>query len=344
MTETATDSTTETATEIELPDALRDEMRAAWHRYLDLVAPLRPALHAYCRRLTRNVWDAEDLSQDALLKAFGALGSIHDPVRNPRAYLLRVATNLWIDRLRRKDRESEALAETPVAEAHAAPPVGAVRDAGAALLAKLPPRERAVVVLKDVFDLSLEESAEVLETTVGAVKAALHRARGKLREPEDESAPPRPAPSKSLVDRFVELFNAQDRAGLLALVLDNATVENVGVGHGWGRENHEGGNSWFEGALGGHPEWPAEWRYESQRAECREYAGEPLALLFRTRRGKEALEVVVRLEEDDRRISKLRSYGFCPETTREIGEALGVRVRTGPYRYPTPEPGKSFGS
>jgi hypothetical protein len=45
----------------ELPGALRDELRAAWHRYLDLVAPLRPALHGVCRRLTGNLWEAEDV-------------------------------------------------------------------------------------------------------------------------------------------------------------------------------------------------------------------------------------------------------------------------------------------
>ena len=94
----------------ELPDALRDELRAAWHRYLDLVAPLRPALHRYCRRLTGNLWDAEDLVQETLLRAFGTLGSLHQRVENPRAYLFRAATNVWIDTLRRRGTEADALA------------------------------------------------------------------------------------------------------------------------------------------------------------------------------------------------------------------------------------------
>ena len=46
--------------DLELPDGLRDDLHAAWHRYVDLLAPLRPALHGYCRRLTGDVWDAED--------------------------------------------------------------------------------------------------------------------------------------------------------------------------------------------------------------------------------------------------------------------------------------------
>ena len=91
--------------EMKLPDEMRDVLRASWHHYLDQLQPLRPQLHAYCRRLTRDLWDAEDLVQESLLKAFGLLGRIDSPIRNPRAYLLRIATNLWIDTLRRRDRE-----------------------------------------------------------------------------------------------------------------------------------------------------------------------------------------------------------------------------------------------
>ncbi len=330
-------------TEFELHDGLRDEMRAAWHRYLDMLNPIRPALHAYCRRLTRDVWDAEDLVQDTLLKSFGGLSRIHDPVRNPRAYLLKTATNLWIDRLRHREVEAAALAESELPEAARPDAAGEVRDAGAALLQRLAPRERAAVILKDVFDLSLEESAEVLETTIGAVKAALHRGRARLREPEGEVASRRPAPSASLLDRFVELFNAADKPGLLKLVLDNASVENVGVGIEWGAEGHRSPKSWFEGALGGHPEWPPEWRFESQRAERMLYRAEPVVVLFRIRRGREARETVLRFEEADGQIAGMRSYGFCPETVREVGEGLGLRVRTGPYRYPTLAPGRSYG-
>lgn len=328
--------------DVDLPDALRDGLREAWHRYLDLLIPLRPALHGYCRRLTRNLWDAEDLVQDTLMRAFGTLGSLHQEVRNPKAYLFRTATNLWIDTLRRRGSEEKALAESDAPAAPPAPAPGAVRDAGSALLQRLAPRERAAVVLKDVFDFSLEDCAMVLETTVGAVKAALHRGRERLREPEGEVASRRPRPSAALVDRFVELFNAEDQPGLLELVLDNASVENVGCGVQYGREAHRSSTSWFAKALDGHPEWPAEWHYEARRAEARVFRGEPLVLFLVTRRGREAVEIAVRLEEEDGRVSRMRSYGFCPETMREIGEELGVPVRTGIYRYPTPAPGTNY--
>ncbi len=333
--------------EFELPDELRDDLRTAWHRYIDMLVPMRPALHGYCHRLTRDVWDAEDLAQETLLRAFGTLGRLHHSVANPRAYLLRTATNAWIDKLRRRDLEAAALAESePPASATTETP-GAVRDAGTTLFQRLAPRERAAVILKDVFDMSLEESAEVLECTIGAVKAALHRGRARLREPEGDAASRRPVPSASLVDRFVELFSAKDKPGLLKLVLDNATVENLGIGTEWGHDAHRAKRSWFEGALGGHPEWPVEWRFESERAERVLYRGEPMVVLFRTRRGREAMEALFRLEEglEEERghVSHLRSYGFCPETIRVVGEELGLRVRTGIYRAPTPAPGRYYG-
>ena len=325
------------ASEAELPDALRDELRSAWHRYVDLVTPCRPALHAVCRRLTGNVWEAEDLVQDTLLRGFATLGQIHHGIENPRGYLLRTATHLWIDGLRRRGAESHALAQADAPPVPAAP--GAVRDAGERLLQRLSPQERAAVVLKDAFDMSLEEIADVLRTTVGAVKAALHRGRGRLDEPEGGAASQRPRPSVALVDRFVSLYAAADVAGLVALMLDGGSVENVGCGLEFGRANFPREDGWFNRAVFGHPEWPAELQYTGSRLERAELDGEPIVLGFTTRRGREALEQVLRIDETDGRIARLRGYAFCPETMREVGEKLGLRVRTGLYRYPTAAPG-----
>ncbi len=324
----------------ELPDELRDELRAAWHRYVDLVAPLRPALHTVCRRLTGNVFEAEDLVQDTLLRGFATLGSVHHGIQNPRGYLLRTATNLWIDALRRRGSEAEALAALDGAPDAAE--AGSVRDAGARLLQRLSPQERAAVVLKDVFEMSLEEIAEVLRTSVGAVKAALHRGRGRLEEQEGGAASRRPRPSLALVDRFVALYAAQNVPGLVALMLDGGSIENVGCGVEFGRENFPREGGWFHRAVFGHPEWPAELQYTGSRLERAELDGEPLVLGFTTRHGKEALEQVLRIEEVDGKIARLRGYAFCPETMREVGERLGIRVRTGLYRYPTPAPGVTY--
>ena len=72
-------------------------VRGPWRNYLDSLAQYRPDLHRYCRRLTGNVWDGEDLMQDTLVRVFSMLGKIDANLENPRAYLIRTATNLWIE-------------------------------------------------------------------------------------------------------------------------------------------------------------------------------------------------------------------------------------------------------
>ena len=324
----------------ESPDALRNELRTAWYRYLDLIAPVRPALHAYARRLTRTIWDAEDLVQDTLLRGFGHLGHVNHEVRDSRSYLLRTATNVWIDELRRRERETLLPSTETEATAAVSPELevaGETRSAGARLLQRLSPQERAAVLLKEMFEMSLEEIAGVLATTTGAVKAALHRGRERLRQPEGGAASRRPLPSPELLDRFVERCRAKDLHGLAELLLDGASVENVGEALQFGRETFERTRLnilWH--VLHGHPEWPAELGPESVRLERGEFEGEPIVLGLATQRGRETLRAVFRFEEQDGRIARVRIYGFCPETMRAIGETLGLPVATGLYHAPEP--------
>jgi RNA polymerase sigma-70 factor (ECF subfamily) len=327
------------------PEGMRDELRTAWHRYVDLLAPLRPALHAYCRRLAGNVWDAEDLVQDTLLRAFGHLGFLGQEVGDPKAYLLRTATNVWIDGCRRRATEGRVLAEEPPRPAGAARVEARAdaREAGERVLGQLSPQERAALVLKEGFDMGLSEIAELLATSVGAVKAALHRGRERLERVEQGQTAARPAPSAALVDRFIAHWEARDLDGLIGLLVDGGSAENVGCGLQYGRKAFEGKENFLYKAVHGHDEWPPQFRPELVRLERREHLGEPLVLCLVTRKGEEALEQILRLDEVDGRIARLRGYAFCPETMREVGAALGVPVRTGLYRYPTPAPGRFYG-
>jgi RNA polymerase sigma-70 factor (ECF subfamily) len=153
----------------------------SWRAFLEHYEPLRPDLYRYCRYLTRSSWDAEDLAQDALARAFATLGRMGAEPPNPRAWLFRVVNNLWIDE-RRKRRETPAPRSEMASEADGDPQ--AAREAAGTLLVRLSPQERAAVVLKDVFDFSLDEVAEALGTSTGAVKTALHNGyRGCRREP-----------------------------------------------------------------------------------------------------------------------------------------------------------------
>jgi RNA polymerase sigma-70 factor (ECF subfamily) len=314
-------------------EPLGDALRTGWHRFVDEVAPLRPALHGYCRSLAGNLFDAEDLAQDTLLRAFGQWGVTKPAIRNAKAYLLRTATNVWIDTLRRRDTEARA----PLADPDASPAPGPeplasseLRDAGARLLQRLSPQERAAVVLRESFEMSLEEIAELLATTTGAVKAALHRGRDRLREP----AVRHPAPSPALIDRFIERFHARDVDGLLALMLESASAENVGNAYHVGMDPDGGVPRFARALVHGHPEWPAAIQWQAARMERRDYHGEPIVLYLVTRKGREALMSVLRFDEQEGRIARIRSYGFCPDTIRALGEELGLPVYTGLYRAP----------
>jgi RNA polymerase sigma-70 factor (ECF subfamily) len=315
--------------------AVQPEVRGPWRRYLDSLTPLRPELHRYCCSLTGNVWDGEDLAQDTLARVFSLLGKVDASLENPRAYLIRTATHLWIDGGRRRARERELLAaERPDAARPAQPPDpsqgASLRDAAGELLQRLAPRERAAVLLKDVFDLSLEETAAMLKTTVGAVKAALHRGRGRLETPDRDTPAGGPRPSRALVEGFVKALAAKDLDALRALCSEDLTVELVG---GAELETFEGSRAFFEHA---HLVIPQLGFGENPRWETTLYEGEPVVLGFRTLRGVEGLNEVHRLEEVDGRIARVRCYCFCPDTLRLVAGHLGVAALDRPYRSPSP--------
>src|SRR5262245_12299875 len=144
------------------PFSVQRSVRGPWRRYLDQLTEYRPALHAYCCRLTGNVWDGEDLVQDTLVRVFSLLGKTDATLENPKAYLIRTASNLWIDRVRRSAREQEALAlEQPEPAQAPRDPVDG-RPAAAAIFQILHPQERAAILMREVFELSLEETAAML--------------------------------------------------------------------------------------------------------------------------------------------------------------------------------------
>ena len=323
--------------DLELPDDLREETRSAWKHYVDLLAPFRPDLHRYCWGLTGNLWDAEDLVQETVIRGFGTLSSIHNSIDNPRGYLVRIATHCWIDTQRRRGREASALESEPPMPDRAGPPPeqrAELRGAGARLFQRLSPQQRAAVLMKDVFDMSLNDTAEVLGTSLGAVKAALKRGRDRLAATEDPPEARRPRPSTALVDRFVELLNASDLPGLLALMLDTGTVQEFGSLVEVGRAQFEREGSFLWQSVNVHPELPPEVRPPKWRNERAEFEGEPLMLSFGPVDGGERLMGVTRFEEEDGKIAHLRAYIFTPETVRAVGDALGFRVLTGLYRFP----------
>jgi RNA polymerase sigma-70 factor (ECF subfamily) len=307
-------------------DALSDDfardMRRSWFAYLDVVEPIRPELHRYCLKLTGDVWSAEDLVQDTLLRGYGGMGrgDMHgegSPVRSAKAYLFRIASNHWIDAARKASREARAEME-PTRPAATAEAAIAVREAGAILMTIASPQERAAVVLKDAFDFDLAEIAELLSTSVGAVKSALHRGRARLAARGADDAPG--GASRALVDRFVAAFNARDVPAVTALLLETVTIEVHGVGGGRGREG-----IWVASTLAD----PLE------RAERRDFHGEAIVLHFKGAGDAQRLTSLTRLDEDDGGVSRIRDYCYCPDTLAAVADELGLPVeRTAYHQQP----------
>jgi RNA polymerase sigma-70 factor, ECF subfamily len=208
---------------------------ARYLAFLETITHLRPSLHRYCSRMTGSVMDGEDVVQEALFEAYRKIDKFDD-TRPLKPWLFRIAHNRCIDFLRKRGVrvEAETAAMVPDAVAPADPAVLGLGRAVEHLVTSLPPKERACVLLKDVFDYSLEEIAELADSTVGGVKAALNRARTKLAAASAPSKIPRSVdPEFTRVMRlYVDRFNRRDWDGVRELISADArlTVADAFVG------------------------------------------------------------------------------------------------------------------
>ena len=203
-------------------------------RFLELVADLRPELHRYCARMTGSVADGEDVVQDTLARAYYLLPEM-DQMPEFRPWLFRIAHNRALDHLRRYEvRMSQPLEAVQDSAADPAPDPGdALAHQQAVSLAvsrfvELAPAQRSSVILKDVLGHSLEEIGALLELSVQAVKAALHRGRTRLRElAQQPQAAFTPPPVSPAVARYAALFNARDWDGVRAMLAEDVRLDLV---------------------------------------------------------------------------------------------------------------------
>ena len=216
----------------------------------------RRELTGYCYRMLGSGFDAEDAVQETMVRAWKAADRF-DGRSSLRSWLYRIATNVCLDSLNgRKSRalpmDLSAAPSAPVAESLGAPlpetawvePVAdgrvlpetsdpaelvesreSVRMAFVAALQHLPPRQRAVLVLREVLRWKADEVAELLDTSVASVNSALQRARATLaaRAPLGTAPDPLDAEHVALLRRYVHAFEAYDIAALVALLHEDAT-------------------------------------------------------------------------------------------------------------------------
>lgn len=203
-------------------------------RFLELVAEIRPELHRYCARMVGSITDGEDVVQDALARAYYALPEM-ETMPPLRPWLFRIAHHRALDHLKRYDvrmrmREPLDAVEREASDTAPDPDDALAREeatrAAITRFVDLPPAQRSAVVLKDVLGHSLEEIAALLDLTLPAVKAALHRGRTRLREsePATHEAPHAASP---LIARYADLFNARDWDGVRALLAEDVRLDLV---------------------------------------------------------------------------------------------------------------------
>jgi len=232
------------------------------------LAALRPKLHRYCARMVGSVVEAEDVVQEALVKAIEAFPRATS-ITSVEAWLFRIAHNAALDHLRQRARqlrlgsdEDIAMIADPVDEVHQ-------RQAAAAALRtfmRLPVAQRSNVILMDVLGYSLEEISGITDSSIPAVKAALHRGRERLRavanEPEDTAPPVLSEAEHARLSAYVARFNARDFETIGEMLAEDVRLDLVSKTRLNGRTevsryfgNYAGVNDWHlrPGLVDGHP-------------------------------------------------------------------------------------------
>ncbi|RKN49251.1 sigma-70 family RNA polymerase sigma factor [Micromonospora endolithica] len=213
----------------------------------------RVELTGYCYRMLGSIFDAEDAVQETLLRAWRGWAGF-DGRASVRTWLYRIATNVCLDLLRGRGRRALPMdlgpSAPPVLESLGSPepgwlepaadgvvlPVAAdpaevavaresVRLAFVAALQHLPPRQRAVLILREVLRWRADEVAELLDGSVASVNSALQRARATLAGTGVGSPPPGSAldrEHRDLLDRYVDVFERYDVDALVALLHEDA--------------------------------------------------------------------------------------------------------------------------
>jgi RNA polymerase sigma-70 factor (ECF subfamily) len=221
-----------------------------------LTEPFRRELLAHCYRMLGSVDEAEDLVQETYLRAWRSHGGFEGR-SSVRTWLYQIATNACLTALGRRGRRvipsglgapnepaSQAPSDVawlqPVPDAMVAPDA---RDPGEILAAResvrlaliaslqyLTPRQRAVLLLRDVLAFPAAEVADLVGTTPGAVKSILQRARARLQEQSpvaEQLVEPSDPSARALLDQYIAAFQTSDAAALKRLLHRDATVELV---------------------------------------------------------------------------------------------------------------------
>src|SRR5260221_13856279 len=209
----------------------------------------RSAIVGHCYRMLGSFFDAEDATQEAMIRAWRALDRF-DGRASLKNWLYRIATNVCLDEIHNKRRRARPMEEgppfsetpsvedlqqrpanvwiEPISDARALPSNSdpserailkqSIRLAFVAALQKLAPKQRAALLLMDVLGFSAAEAAETLETSVASVNSALQRARAAVSDRNFSASPDLSASQMDMLNRYVAAFEQYDIDALTTLL------------------------------------------------------------------------------------------------------------------------------
>lgn len=249
--------------------------------------------------MTGNVADGEDLLQETLVHAFYHLPELRQD-SSLRPWLFRIAHNCCVDWQRRRKPllpvSEDVPDETDVALGLEQQELA--QGTLATIFIRLPTRERASVVLRDVLGYSLEETADITGSSVGAVKAAIQRARDKLERARlERRSPSLSAEHRAILEAYAERFSRRDWDGVRALLAEEARLDVSGrwAGHFPGRylTNYS----------------QLSWEFRLQAAEVE---GTPMIVSQRLEGETWTPHSVIALSIEDGRVTAIRDYVHVP--------------------------------
>ena len=296
----------------------------------------RVELTAYCYRMLGSV-EAEDAVQETFLRAWRAYERFEGR-SSLRSWLYRIATNVCFDLLDGRERRARPMdlgpaREPDIAHLHTLPEATwiqplpdshlvaddgdpadvaiareTIRLAFVAALQHLPPRQRAVLVLRDVLDWSAKETAALLDTTTQSVNSALQRAKATLRARQPSGQPERAPPDalaeaeRALLRRFVEAWERDDAGALAALMREDAR---------WAMPPAP---LWFEGRAAIENMlrlFPPTWQGRQFQMVATAANGQPAAAAYLRQPGEAVfqLSAVLVLRVEGREIAELTTFG-----------------------------------
>ncbi|MEU4268432.1 RNA polymerase subunit sigma-70 [Streptomyces sp. NPDC026092] len=244
-----------TTTDLTTADLITRARDGDGEAFRALTEPHRRELHVHCYRMLGSLQDAEDVLQDTLLAAWQGLGGFEGRA-SVRTWLYRIATNRCLNARRSANRRRarewdmpgvpppeptrrgevpwleplpdallDGATDTPLGPEARYEQTESLSLAFVTALQTLPPRQLAVLVLRDVLGFHAAEVAEMLDATPGAVDSALKRARATLKHRSDGTTPAPGSPSEqALVTAFVRAYESGDLDALLALLTDDVLV------------------------------------------------------------------------------------------------------------------------